>query len=66
MLATSTFLLCLLFTIITRQPNALPPIFPLTYHVRGINATLHDSLAQCSNRLTVSIFQAGDSTGMIG
>ncbi|CAI7650812.1 unnamed protein product [Penicillium glandicola] len=58
MLATFTFLLCLLFNGIMQPPSALPRFWtfmhrvsPLSYYVGGISATaLHDRPIHCSNR----------------
>ncbi|KAI3275866.1 hypothetical protein CBS147309_3602 [Penicillium roqueforti] len=58
MLATFTFLLCLLFNGIMQPPSALPRFWifmnrvsPLTYYVGGISATaLHGRPIHCSNR----------------
>ncbi|KAJ5229183.1 hypothetical protein N7489_009891 [Penicillium chrysogenum] len=58
MMATFTFLLCLLFNGIMQPPSALPRFWifmnrvsPLTYYVGGISATaLHGRPIHCSNR----------------
>ncbi|KAJ5787614.1 hypothetical protein N7457_002604 [Penicillium paradoxum] len=58
MLATFTFLLCLLFNGIMQPPSALPHFWtfmhrvsPLTYYVSGISSTaLHGRPIHCSNR----------------